>query len=133
VDVILFSFPDKYMPPTLLRYRCYSSFSLSLSLFLFLSLFLILPSRFTRTDTRSRMFTQCGTTQAISSFLFFIAPSIIIQASHLRTHTLIHERNFSGLRSWLIKTQRADDATPGFSIYYQISLWVYKSINDVLV
>lgn len=55
-------------------------------------------------------------------FFSFTAPSIVNSND---TCTLTPGRNFSA-------PIKSDDAGRGFSIYYEISLWVYKLVNDAL-
>lgn len=58
----------------------------------------------------------------LSFFFSFTAPSIVNSND---TCTLTPGRNFSA-------PIKSDDAGRGFSIYYEISLWVYKLVNDAL-
>lgn len=113
---------------------------LSLSLSLYAAFVSVLPSPFlkngSRAHTRAREHLVPTSLRHVSFFalscflvrppplLFFsfTAPSIVNSND---TCTLTPGRNFSA-------PIKSDDAGRGFSIYYEISLWVYKLVNDAL-
>lgn len=57
------------------------------------------------------------------SFFFFYGSKYCKFKRYVHAHA--HGRNFSA-------PIKSDDAGRGFSIYYEISLWVYKLVNDAL-
>lgn len=60
---------------------------------------------------------------ASPSFFFFYGSKYCKFKRYVHAHA--HGRNFSA-------PIKSDDAGRGFSIYYEISLWVYKLVNDAL-